>query len=327
MRKFVQRFCLVAALVAGTVLIGCEVEQVLTSLEQNIKVPASTQSSNSSTPTSSRDADTITIASFNIQVFGQSKLKKAEVMEVLAKIARRFDIVAIQEIRSKEENVIPDFVKLINADGSRYDFVIGPRLGRTVSKEQYVFVYDTTRIELTPNSIYTVPDLQDNLHREPLVANFRVRGPPSDKAFSFDLVNIHTDPDETDEELDALADVFQYVQRQNPHEDDVILLGDLNVDEKHLGELGRLPNIGWVVSGAMTNTRLSKSYDNIILDRSATVEYTGQWGVLNLMSEYSLTIDEALKVSDHMPVWAVFHVYEDGAAAHVAGRPSETKAK
>ena len=34
------------------------------------------------------------------------------------------------------------------------------------------------------------------LHREPLVGWFRVRGPDASQAFTFTLVNIHTDPDE-----------------------------------------------------------------------------------------------------------------------------------
>ena len=41
------------------------------------------------------------IASFNIQVFGQSKLSKPQVVEILAQVARQFDIVAIQEVRAK----------------------------------------------------------------------------------------------------------------------------------------------------------------------------------------------------------------------------------
>jgi hypothetical protein len=49
---------------------------------------------------------TITIANFNIQVFGQKKASKPEVMYTLAKIISRFDIVAIQEIRDPTYNVI-----------------------------------------------------------------------------------------------------------------------------------------------------------------------------------------------------------------------------
>jgi hypothetical protein len=51
-------------------------------------------------PLTATEGDTIKVASFNIQVFGTSKLGKPEVMDVLAKVVRRFDVVAIQEVRS-----------------------------------------------------------------------------------------------------------------------------------------------------------------------------------------------------------------------------------
>jgi endonuclease/exonuclease/phosphatase family metal-dependent hydrolase len=268
--------------------------------------------------------DTITVCSFNIQVFGTSKLKKPEAMDVLVKVIRRFDVVAIQEVRSTDDTVVPKCVEMVNADGSKYDFIIGPRLGRTNSKEQYAVLYNTARIEVDRASVYTVPDPQDLLHREPMVARFRVRGVPADKAFSFNLVDIHTDPDETTAELDALADVFVGVQRNGSGEDDVILLGDLNVDEYHLGRLGRLPNIGYAITGVMTNTRRNKMYDNIVFDRRATVEYTGRWGVVDLQKEFGLTEKAALEVSDHCPVWAEFSSYEGGVAPVVAGKPGAT---
>lgn len=275
-------------------------------------------------PRAARDgAPTVRIASFNIQVFGVSKLNKPPVVQLLAEVIRRFDVVAIQEIRSADDAVMPRFVSLVNASGARYDFVIGPRLGRTSSKEQYAFVYDTARIEVDPRFVYTVPDPQDRLHREPLVAYFRVRGPPPSQAFTFALANIHTDPDETASELDALADVFVGIQRNGTGEDDVILLGDLNVNEYRLGNLGRLPGIRYAVSGAPTNTRRDKTYDNIVFDGRATVEYTGRWGVLDLMREFGLSRDQALEVSDHMPVWAEFTIYEGLPGQPVAVRAGE----
>ena len=93
-----------------------------------------------------RDADRIRIATFNIQVFGKTKLEKPEVMQVLAETVRRFDVVAIQEVRSTTDDIIPQFVDLINSTGRHYDFVIGPREGRTNSKEQYAFIFDAQTI-------------------------------------------------------------------------------------------------------------------------------------------------------------------------------------
>jgi endonuclease/exonuclease/phosphatase family metal-dependent hydrolase len=175
------------------------------------------------------DGATIRIASFNIQAFGQTKLAKPQVMETLVNLVRRFDIVAIQEIRSKQQDVMPRFVELINKDGGRqYDFVISRRLGRTSSQEQYAFVFDAQRVEVDRRYCYTVADPGDRLHREPFVAAFRARGPPPDQAFTFTLINIHTDPDEVDQELNALDDVYRAVQYDGRGEDDVILLGDLN---------------------------------------------------------------------------------------------------
>ena len=166
-----------------------------------------------SVPVANHAGGTVRIASFNIQVFGESKLAKPQVMQILAQVVRRFDVVAIQEVRATTQDVMPRFLQLINAEGGSYDFVIGPRLGRTSSKEQYAFIYNRASIELVPGSVYTVDDPDDRLHREPLVAGFTVRGPPPAQAFTFTLIDIHTDPDEVASEMNALDDVFRRARR------------------------------------------------------------------------------------------------------------------
>jgi len=279
---------------------------------------------NNDLPPVERSGDAIRIASFNIQVFGDSKSNKPQVMNRLAEICREFDIVAIQEIRSKNQDLLPNFVELVNESGRKYDYVIGERLGRTVSKEQYAFVFDTASVVVDRNQMYTVEDPDDLLHREPLVVPFRVRGPPEQSAFTFKLVNIHTDPDETDQELDALGDVYAAVTRDGSNEDDIIVLGDLNVDDKHLGRLGQISGIMPVISGKMTNTRKTKQYDNIVFIGTATSEFTGRGGVYDFMRKFNLTEQEALEISDHLPVWAEFKIYEGGQPGRVATRPIPT---
>jgi len=307
--------------------LGCDFEKLAKDLADSSK--------KGSTPTASTPAgrlgdvgksdDTIAVGTFNIQVLGQSKLDEPKVMEILAKIVRRFDVIAIQELRSKEQDVIPRFVERINEDGSRFDYIVGPRLGRTSSKEQYVYLYDARRIEVRPGSVYTASDAGDHLHREPLVATFQVKNSLASDPFTFTLINIHTDPDETDWELDALDDVFVRVQNDRIREDDVIMLGDLNVDEYEMGELGELPGMMWVISGKPTNTRKTETYDNILFDRRSTVEFTGRAGVLDIEEEYQLTRDEALDVSDHLPVWAAFHAEENQQSGPLASRPANRR--
>lgn len=266
--------------------------------------------------------DTILIGSFNIQVFGTSKLQKRPTIDVIAAVVRSFDLVAIQEIRTQDDHFLDQFIQMVNSQGGRHSYVIGPRLGRSSSKEQYAFIYDTNRIEVRPPSVVTLNDPSDLLHREPLIAQFRTRDAPPAEAFTFWLVDIHTDPDEVASEVDVLAEAYQVVQQQG--DDDVILLGDLNASEHQLGALGRLPGMRYAIAGVPTNTRGTKTYDNILFDARSTVEYTGQSGVWNLMTAFGLTQEQALEVSDHFPVWAIFSIYEGGRQP-LATRPAQPR--
>jgi len=271
--------------------------------------------------------DAVLICSFNIQVFGESKMAKREVVDVLTRVVRKFDIVAIQEVRAKSDDIIPSFVQAVNADGSQYHWVIGPREGRTVSKEQYCFVYDTRRIEVDASSLGVVPNPSGALHRPPMHARFRTKIQPAGMAFTFWLVDIHTDPDEVPSELAALSGVFQQMQALRPDEDDVIVLGDLNAGPPEFGAFTKIPGIGWAVSGTTTNTRRSKTYDNLIFARPQTSEYLGAWGVLDLQNTFGLSLDKALEVSDHNPVWAAFYPAEHRAASAgvMAAQPTTTR--
>ncbi len=189
--------------------------------------------------------DPIKIASFNIQIFGQSKSSKQEVMDILVQIIRNFDIVAIQEIRDIAGTAIITLKNQVNADGSSYDVIVGPRVGRTSSKEQYAFMYDTTVLQVLPNS-YTYDDdgdgndsndIDDSLHlndlfeREPFIAHFKVKS----DGFDFVLINIHAKPDDAENEISYLPDVISDVF---PHlnETDVICLGDFNADGSYFDE-------------------------------------------------------------------------------------------
>ena len=281
-------------------------------------------SSTSTDPPPTRAGDTIRIATFNIQVFGESKLNDPDAMQVIVAILKNFDVIAIQEVRAVSQDILPQLMAMLNADGRFYDYAIGPRLGRTNSKEQYAFVFDTQTVEMSRYQLYTVDDPDDLLQREPLVGWFRARGPAPEQAFTFSLVTIHTDPDETDQELDVLDDVFFKVRDdQRRGEDDVILLGDLNAKATNLRQVGQIKGLVKVVTGETpTNTLHNAQYDNILFHDAATTEFTGRGGVFDFLRDYNLTLQQAQRVSDHLPVWAEFSIFEGGRAGPLASRPS-----
>lgn len=275
-------------------------------------------------PPSNKPENLITIATFNIQVFGKAKVGKPEVMADLAKICKLFDVIAIQEVRSPDARPIETLVALINADGSRYASTISRPIGRATSpahQEQYAYVYDSTRIRLDPERVYVMNDEEDRMHREPMVASFTAipTGADGRRPFTFTLISAHTDPDEVtpqaagENELDVLGDVFVNVRNweySRHGEDDFILLGDLNAASERLYGLGEIPGLTSVAGSYPTNTAGNKTLDHVMVDLQTTGEFTRVAGVLDYVRDLGLTEKQAVLISDHRPVWAQFSSFE-----------------
>ena len=273
-----------------------------------------------------RTDNLVTIASFNIQTFGKSKVAKDDVMEQLANICSYFDVVAVQEVRSPDAEPVQNLVQRMNAKGLKYDALISPPIGRMASHmEQYAFIYNTERVRPTDASrAYVINDPGDRMHREPYVANFTCipyRTPDvADRApFTFTLINVHTDPDEVrgevagSNELDVLADVFVNVRNweyENFGEDDFVLLGDLNAQRFELRKLTEIPGMTSLCDGTPTNTSGTKEWDHIMVDVRVTSEFANVARVVDYQKNLGLSDEMAKAVSDHRPIWAQFSAFE-----------------
>ncbi|TFH21525.1 MAG: endonuclease [Myxococcales bacterium] len=261
-----------------------------------------------STRTHDTEQDTITIAAFNIQVFGRSKREKTEVMEVLTSFAGEVDVLLVQEIRDSSELTAGFFLEAINNSADReYAMYEGPRLGRTSSKEQYAVYYATDRARLI--DAYTLADPDDAFEREPVVATFRSGN------FDFSVVGCHIKPDDAERELRALSAAVDEIVAANPGERDVIILGDLNadgsyLDESLLTEIFPIDSYHVAISNDVdTMTTSDNTYDRIILRReTATHEYIAASAeVFEFDRAYEIEDDRLVRsVSDHYPVLARF---------------------
>jgi hypothetical protein len=183
------------------------------------------------------------------------------------------------------------------------------------------FVFDAERVEIDRATVLSVDQRSGQFRRPPLAAAFRARGPAPNEAFTFTLINVNTPTDRVDEELQHLVQVFRTVRDDGRHEDDILLLGTLGTDDTRLGPLQQLPGATCAISALPTTTRGNRQVDNILFDRRATIEFTHRSGVLDLRKEFNLTPQEEVEVSDHLPVWAEFSVFEGGEAGHVAAGP------
>jgi deoxyribonuclease-1-like protein len=261
-------------------------------------------------PNSIGEATTVRIASFNIQIFGRNKRQNEDVMMVLVRIVREFDLVLVQEIRDSSEQTAPIFLQRINEiEGPKYEFIRSERLGRTTSKEAYAYFYNTETIEFIPSSDYVYNDVGDLFEREPYVASFQSGN------FDFVLVGIHTKPDDAYSEIGNLTSVISSIKEAIPNEKDIIVLGDFNADGIYFDENEssnplRSPEFHWLITNEMdTMTKTDYTYDRIvILNSTLNHEYVARSAsVFYFDKTYGIdNVTLVTEVSDHYPVFAEF---------------------
>ena len=272
------------------------------------------------------------IASFNLQGLNSRKLSAMHAAERLARLLEGFDVVALQDIRASHVGSLRELVDTINGSGvngtsGHFDFAVSPEVGRGSIDCFNAFLFNKSTIELDRFKLCAVADPSGAMRCRPLVGIFRARAPQVSHAFTFILVNVHVDYDGAREELNLLDDVYRAVRAANPKEDDVILLGNFEIDRGRPGELARIPNVGWALESTVSTVRGDRLADNLIFDRHATSEFTGRANVVDVVRALNISSSEALEISEHLPVWAEFSVFEGGQTGHIAEKTGKRVTK
>ena len=283
---------------------------------------SSISSSVSSSSSSTAATGTIKIASFNIQIFGSTKVARANVLYTLAHIATRYDIIAIQEVgsngtpsESTATTVMDTYIAKINsiAGAGAYSYVRG---------HQYAFVYKNATITKKASQLYSG---SKTFTYTPLVGNFAVKS----GNFDFAMLTIHTSPTVATTEIPALTTAMADV-RTLYSEQDVICLGDYNADGSYYspgssgGDLAGFSSSTYVTvikNGTDTTVSPNNSYtyDRMQLYTASSEDYTGTKGVLKFASYYTISNLEGTDttagtegaLSDHYPIWAEFYSGRD----------------
>lgn len=262
-----------------------------------------------------------TIASFNIQIFGQTKMSYPQVVADIVTILETFDFVAIMEIRDDSGTALPELVDKLNEHhykSTQYVAVVGPREGDSFSKEQYAFVYRPSRVRICSN--FTVTKTASRFSRPPLVA---VLDAPVDAnavnasacgAFMAMVLHARPGADVTYLELDALADAYTEAAKKTGISD-AILMGDFNADCSYLPAYRRddvtvfnAPYdllINESVVTTVTTPDRDCVYDRFVTrgDNMGAAVVSGSPGVVNVEKPpYSLSVERTRAVSDHYPI-------------------------
>lgn len=226
--------------------------------------------------TTSENAN-IKIANWNLQIFGDSKASKPELMDFYVDTLTNYDIVFVQEIRDEDGSSFKSLCsKLTN-----YDCQVSSRAGRSSSKEQYGILYKKgIKAKMKDYN----PDEQDRWERPPVAVTFDING------YSFTAYNIHTKPEDVATEMNNLESIVS-------DSGNVVILGDLNADCSYYANAGQdFASWTWLIKDNRDTTLAQTrcAYDRIIVNSDMNNEVTSS-GI------YTKGITS--KHSDHYLVW------------------------
>ncbi len=281
----------------------------------------------------------ILIATWNIRAFGDLTRKWASgeddsprrdlhSLQIITRIIRRFDVIALQEVKSNIR-ALRDMLKLL---GENWSFTLTDVTeGSAGNGERMAFIYDTRRIKMSGLAgELVVPEerlnnieqgaLRKQFARTPYAVSFR------SETTTFILVTLHilygSSAKERIPELKAIANwMADWASDINAYHHNLIALGDFNVDER-----GDVLHQTFISSGLFIPNDLAK-VTRSIFDTGKFYDhiawFLGRKGVPELSMNYSkggnfdflpfvfknrdLTTQQiSWMISDHYPLWAEF---------------------
>lgn len=259
--------------------------------------------------------NTLRIASFKMNAESAPQTDP-HATHVLTHLCSQFDIVAFQEIDGRSDAWLAEIGNNVAAatNGEVTFRALSDRSRIETGKPQFAILFNTKTLDLDQSQWYSVNDPDNLLAREPLVGWFRAKNVPQDEAFTFTLANIQLDNHRPDLELAYIGELFRAIRNDGRGEDDVIIVGNFNAGDRGLSPLRKRAGLNWVVYDTPTSTDKNSQFDNLVFSQTATVEFTGQGGVLDFLAAYNLRYDQAIAISDHMPIWAEFSTIEGNEA-------------
>ncbi|HUH27946.1 endonuclease/exonuclease/phosphatase family protein [Gelidibacter sp.] len=283
------------------------------------------------------------IATWNIRAFGNLTRKwdsedddspKRDLHSVLciAEIIRRFDVIAIQEVKDNIR-ALRDTLKVL---GKNWSFILTDvNQGKVGNGERMAYLFDTRRVHLSglAGELVVPEEWGKNIGEHALSKQF-VRSPYAvsfqSNQHTFILVTLHIlygkSPQSRIEELRGIAKwLYSWAGSLNAYHQDFIALGDFNIDAR--GDLleETFLSEGLYIPPQLQNEEVTRSIFNTtkFYDQIAWFNSQGKGPKLSMeflsggnydFVPYALANRQLTKqnlswlISDHHPLWAEFKV-------------------
>lgn len=269
--------------------------------------------------------ENVVIASWNIAQF--SNRKKVRALQYIADICERFDIIAIQEVKTNLQGLS----KLQDLLPGNYQILVSDPTGNF---ERLAFLYDKRTVistglvcEIAFNGTISSPEVFQ-FQRTPYCASFRAG------RFDFTMVSVHIAEGSHLQEVGLavrkreIEELVSFIKREasrpqgSVFDPDFFLVGDFNIQsdgDLFFQALTGGPEPRFQMPPGMntlgTNFDQTKTFDKIAWIPSQEFKFSGKFGVIPfgkvLYKEPGQPPNAArMEVSDHLPLWAEFRVTE-----------------
>jgi endonuclease/exonuclease/phosphatase family metal-dependent hydrolase len=260
--------------------------------------------------------ENILIATWNIQQFSEKKSDRA--LQYIADICERFDIIALQEVKtdlrglSKLQELLPGNYKILVSDP-------------TGNNERFTFLYDKRTVistGLVCEIGFPVPAKTHRgyqLHRMPFCASFRTG------RFDFVIANAHIiygksklASKQRKKEIKTLVkfiDKRSKVERSKVFDRDFFIVGDFNIEDAGDEFFNALVSKGFQMPPTMntmkTNFLRKKTFDKIAWVKRKSFSFSGKVNVVpfgKVLFQDHRPKGGKKEISDHLPLWAEFDI-------------------
>lgn len=288
--------------------------------------------------------DTLRIASWNIQNFGESKKNRTvahqgrekSIPELIADIIRAGDFaaVAIQEVEGENLEAMEAIVERLNKNGEIYRMTYPEKIGKSSNRAEYLpIIYNDDLLKFQTQGMLKDTEMQ----RAPHYAFFSARpekfqAPAAGKKhFDFVLVSVHLSPKATgaadlprQQDFAQLPKIFNQLRKKFGDGEDIVVAGDFNCDPGSAGIDGYL----WrqftstklhlhppVMAGEIAPKSMvqgDRLNDNIIWQNSTEEDWAKVKTLVDFPGiHFDGDIEAARKISDHLPIWCQFYANRD----------------
>lgn len=276
--------------------------------------------------------DSILIASFNIREYGGRKYGNRNnfAIECLSSIIRKYDIVAVQEIKKD----LKALDKLMEFLGSNWAYLITDVTeGRKGNGERMAYIYDKRKIKFGGLAGEVFLEDTSQLARTPFIVGFESNG------IRFMLCTVHiyygeskAEPEARVKEIRELAKhLSEKIDKKDEWCDNLILLGDFNIFATDDITFKSITDAGFYIPEQIqklpSNVNQDKHYDQIAFkfNSGITVQNAGTFNffdyiyrdkdeklfIINMGKKYLDSEDKSryykqwrtFQISDHLPMY------------------------